>query len=87
MNDSVPPEDADSAQDDAEHGAVDGETFGLEPELQPGDDEDWSVAQHHIGLMRRLQAAITAHIEAGELVPSLELETALEAVRGELGWH
>jgi hypothetical protein len=37
--------------------------------------------------MRQLPAAITAQIEAGEFVPSVELETALEAVRSELGWH
>lgn len=87
MTDSALPEGAASAEAGADSDDVDGEDVEPGQELPPSDDEDWSVERHHIQLMRQLHAAIDAHLQAGEFVPSLELEVAMEAVRGELGWH
>ena len=53
----------------------------------PAEAEDWNVLPFQHMLMRRLHDAITAHVEAGDFVPSAELETALEAVKAELAWN
>lgn len=58
-----------------------------DPANSPAEDEDLSVLPFQHMLMRRLHDAISAHVEAGDFVPSLELETALEAIRAELAWY
>jgi hypothetical protein len=47
-------------------------------------DSEWSLAQHHRLLMRILLDAIAAHIDSEDLVPSPELEQAMDNVKHEL---
>ena len=74
--------DGERDEADADLPPAEAESEG-EPE---GDPEDWPPEHQARVLLRRLHSAIAAHIAAGELVPSLELELAMAEAGAELNW-
>ncbi len=87
MDDGVLPPDQARDVAGTDPDADDDTDTGQDVASSPAEDEDWSVLPFQHMLMRRLHDAITSHVEAGDFVPSLELETALEAIRAELAWN
>lgn len=72
-------------EDDACGDDVANEDPSAESSLPP-DEQDWHLEHHHRRLMRQLYDSIVQHIQAGDFLPSSELELALERVKAEIDW-
>jgi len=55
-----------------------------DPLIGDQDEEDWPPERVERKLLRQLHAAIVAHVASGDLVPSLELEIAMDNARAAL---
>ena len=69
---------------EAEEAADRGDDESLE-DPQGAEEEEWPPERRERQLLRLLHDAVIAHLESGEVEPSLELEIALENARCELG--
>jgi hypothetical protein len=79
------PDDADSDEADGLESEPAAEGQPVASDEDPSDDS-WTIEHQLRRQLRLLHDAITAHIDSGDFVPSVELEAALLAAKSEADW-